>query len=207
MTIITISREIGSDGMRIAQAVATKFATTVLDKQVLAEMARQMGVTVDVIVQAEERLLAKPIVVSDEMRSFMGAQRGPAGAMSEAQFIQRMTAAIKALAQPGNAVFVGRGAQIILKEETTALHVHLYAPPPIRALRVQQRRNLPNLETALQLVQQADEQRRNWYRRFFSGIDWKNPKHYHLMIDTVRIPADAAVDLIVQAAQVTPSGS
>lgn len=204
MTVVTISRELGSDGTRIAEAVAAKLGVTALDKQVLAEMARQMGVTLDVIVQAEGRLLAKPVAVSDEMRALMGAQRGPAGAMSETQFIQQMTAAIKALAQQGNAVFVGRGAQIILKDHPAALHVHLYAPPQVRAARVQQRRSLPNLEAALRMVQQVDEERKNWFRHFFSGVDWKSAKHYHLMIDTARIPLDVTVNLIAQAAQATP---
>lgn len=205
MTVITISRELGSDGNKIAQAVAAKLNATALDKQVLSEMARQAGVTVEAIGQAEERLLTKQVAVSDEMRAMVGAQRGAAGAMNEGQFIQLLTAAVKTLAQAGNVVFVGRGAQIILKEHPFALHVHLYAPPAARAARLQQRRALPNAETALQIIQQADEQRKNWFRRFFSGTDWKSPRHYHLLIDTARIPMDRATTIILEAAQAVPS--
>lgn len=205
MTIITISRELGSDGTQIAEAVATHLGVIAVDKQVLAEMARQMGVTVAVIVQAEEQLLAKPIGVSDEMRALFAAQRTPGRTWSEAQFVQGMTAAIKLLATQGNVVFIGRGTQIILKEHPTTLHVHLYAPPSVRAIRLQQRRALPNLEAALRLVQQADEQRKNWFRHFFRGIDWKDARHYHLMIDTACIPVSVATSLIIQAAQAIPS--
>lgn len=203
MTLITITRELGSQGNQIAEAVAAQLGISVVDQQVPIEMARQLGVTVAVIVQTEERLLAKPIGVSDEMRALLGAQRGAADAVNEGQFMQQMRAAIQRLAEPGHGVFLGRGAQIILKEHPTALHVHLYAPPQVRAIRLQQRRALPNLEMALHLVQQGDEQRKNWYRHFFSGIDWKNARHYHLMLDTARIPAPVATALIVQAAQAT----
>ena len=178
-------------------------AAVKVDKQVLAEMARQAGVAVEVIVQAEERLLAKPIGISDEMRALLSAQRDSGRAWNEAQFIKWMTAAIQLLAAQGNIIFVGRGAHIILKEHISALHVHLYAPPQLRAERIQKRRALPNLEAALRIVQQADEQRRNWFRHFFSGIDWKDARHYHLMIDTARIPAETATTLIIQAAQTT----
>jgi len=203
MTIITISRELGSDGTQIAEAVATRLGISAVDKQVLAEMARQTGIAVELIVQAEERLLAKPIGVSDEMRALLSAQRESGHVWNEAQFIQQMTAAIQLLAAQGHVVFVGRGAHIILKEHPTALHVHLYAPPQVRAERIQKRRALSNIETALRIVQQADEQRKNWFRHFFSGIDWKSARHYHLMIDTARIPAETATALIVQAAQTT----
>ncbi len=199
MTVITISREYGSDGTQIAEAVAAHLGVTVMDKEVLAEMARQAGVSVEVMAQAEERLLAKPMAVSDEMRSLMST-RGGAGAMNEARFVQHMTEAIKLLASQGNIVFVGRGSQLILKDHPGALHVHTYAPPQVRAARLQQRRSLPNAEAALRLIQQADEQRKNWFRHFFSGTDWKNAKHYHLMIDTARIPAAVAAQIIVQAA-------
>jgi len=204
MPLITIARELGSQGNQIASAVAAQFGVPLVDQQVPSEMARQLGVPVSVIMQTEERLLAKPLV-SAEMRDLLGAQRSGLGTLNEAQFMQHMRAAIQQLAAAGQGVFLGRGAQLILKEAPTALHVHLYAPPQVRAVRLQQRRALPNVETALHLVQQGDEQRKNWYRHFFSGIDWKNPRHYHLLIDTACLPPPVATALIVQAAQATAS--
>jgi hypothetical protein len=64
---------------------------------------------------------------------------------------------------------------------------------------------MPAIEAAQRVVQKADEERRNWYRHFFSGVDWKNTKHYHILLDTARIPAVVATELIVQAAQATPT--
>lgn len=204
MTLVTISREIGSQGVRIAKAVAAELGATAVDQQVLTEMARQMGVTIEVIRQAEGRLLAKPVGVSDEMRALISAQRAVAGAMNEAQFLQQMTGAINRLAEATSSVFIGRGAQMVLKDHPTALHVHLYAPAQVRAQRVQQQRALPDIEAASRLVQQGDEQHKNWYRHFFSGLDWKNARYYHLMIDTARFPAEVATALIIQAVQAAP---
>ena len=204
MTLVTISREIGSQGVRIAKAVAAELGATAVDQQVLTEMARQMGVTIEVIRQAEGRLLAKPVGVSDEMRALISAQRAVAGAMNEAQFLQQMTGAINRLAEATSSVFIGRGAQMVLKDHPMALHVHLYAPAHVRAQRIQQQRALPDIEAASRLVQQGDEQHKNWYRHFFSDLDWKNARYYHLMIDTARFPAEVATALIIQAVQAVP---
>jgi CMP/dCMP kinase len=203
MPVITISRELGSEGTRIAEGVARHFATPCIDKEVLAEMARQAGVSVEVIAEAEEKLLARPVGVSDEMRAFWSVRRSDGRILTEAYFVQQLTGAFNLLAAADNVVFVGRGAQIILKDHPGALHVHLYAPVAIRTARIQQRRNLPTGEAAQQIVKAADDQRRNWFRRFFNNADWKNPKHYHLLIDTARIPPDLAGSLIVQAATVS----
>lgn len=206
MAVVTISRELGSEGTRIAEEVARALGAECVDKEVLAEMARQAGLPVEVIAQAEERLLSRPTLVSQDMRSlFSKGQATRSVPMDEATYLEQMSQAIRTLAERGNIVFLGRGAQLILQDRPDALHVHLYAPIEVRARRIQQRRGLPDLDTAIRIVQQADEQRRNWFRRFFSGADWKNPRYYHLMMDTGRIPPDLAASLIVQAARAIPA--
>lgn len=200
MSVVTISRELGSDGTQIAEAVAGRLGAHCVDKEVLAEMARLAGVSVQAVVDAEERLLSRPTVVSDEMRAFFKRSQAPGG-FSEEQYIEQMAAAIRAMADQGDIVFVGRGAQIVLAGRADALHVHLYAPEDVRAARIGKRRNLADANTALRLIQQSDEQRRDWYRRFFSRANWKDSRYYHLMINTGRIAAEQAVEIIVRAAQ------
>lgn len=199
MPVITISRELGSLGTWIAEEVGARLDAPCVDKEVLAEMARQAGVPVNEIVEAEEKLLSRPMVVSEEMRAFF-SRRGESGVLTAENYVERMSAAIRALAEQGNIVFVGRGAQLILANTPGALHVHIFAAAEVRAARIQERRGLTN-EAALQAVRQADENRRAWFRRFFTGANWKDPRYYDLLINTGRIPAHAAVDLIVAAAR------
>ena len=201
MPVVTISRELGSLGTRIAEGVAAKFGATCVDKEVLAEMARQAGVPVEEITEDEERLLSRPTVVSEEMRAFFSNRQGKGrSGLSEENYIERMSAAIEILAEQGNIVFVGRGVQMILAGRPGALHVHIYAPPEVRARRVQEQRGLPDVATAQQIVRRADERRRGWFRRFFTGANWKDPRYYHLMINTDRIDVETAVALIAEAA-------
>jgi len=203
MPVVTVSRELGSLGTRIAEAAGARLGAPCVDKEVLAEMARQAGVPVNEIVESEEKLLSRPMVVSEEMRAFF-SRRGESGVLTAENYVERMSAAIRALAEQGNTVFVGRGAQLILPGAPGVLHVHIFASPEIRAKRIQERRGLGDEQAALQIVRQADERRRTWFRRFFTGANWKDPRYYDLMINTGRVPAQTAVELIVAAALSEP---
>jgi cytidylate kinase len=200
MAVITLSRELGSFGTQIAEEVAARIGASCVDKEVLAEMAQQAGLSVEAVAEAEERLLSRPKVFSEEMRALFAAQARHEGQIDEEVFARQMKEAIRSLASLGQVVLVGRGAHLILADYAQALHVYVYAPPDVRAARIQARRNLPDLETAQRVVQQADARREAWFRRFFTGVNWKDPRHYHLLINTGRVPAEVAVDLIVQAA-------
>ena len=136
MAVVTISRELGSRGTRIAEAVGAKLGAPCIDKEVLAEMARQVGVQVEVIVEAEEKLMSRAGVVSQEMRSLISADPSQRGRpMDQPTYVKQMTDAIRTLAQVKDAIFIGRGSQLILEDHPTALHVHLYATPDLRASR------------------------------------------------------------------------
>ena len=204
MPVVTVSRELGSFGTQIAEGVGARLGAPCVDKEVLAEMARRAGVPVNEIVESEEKLLSRPMVVSEEMRAFFSRRGEAASVLTAENYVERMSAAILALAEQGNLVFVGRGAQLILADVSGVLHVHVFASPEIRARRIQARRGMADEASALQVVRQADEQRRAWYRRFFTGANWKDPRYYHLMINTGRISVQAAVDIVVEAPLTAP---
>ena len=204
MSVVTVSRQLGSHGRHIAEEAAARLSAICVDKEILAEMAQREGVSVDMIVQAEKLLISRPIMVSEDMKSLFASQARQQGGLADVKgFVTQLGAAIRALADQDNIVFVGRGTQILLADYPKALHVRIYAPLEVRAARIQQSRGLSSQEVALQVVRQADEQRNDWFRHFFAGISWKDARHYHLMINTVRVPEDVAVDIIVQAAQPT----
>lgn len=206
MTTIAISRELGSRGTQIAEEVAHALETSCVDKEVLAEMASHAGVNVDVIVESEERLMSRPKLVSSEMKSLFGDRpKQSRGTLSEKEYIELMSEAIRTLANQQNLVFIGRGAQFILQDKPDVLKVHLHAPSAVRARRIARRRGLTDEGTAERIIQQADERRQKWYGRFFAGTDWKNARYYHLMIDTGWVNVDLAVSTILKAAQAGPS--
>jgi cytidylate kinase len=204
MSVVTVSRQLGSYGRQIAEEAAARLSAVCVDKEVLAAMAQKEGVSVDTIVQAERQVMSRPVAVTEEMKSLLASQSGKPGTLANASgFVAHLGAAIRALADQGNVVFIGRGTQLLLADYPQALHVRIYAPLEVRAARIQQSRGLSSQDMAQQVVRQADEQRNDWFRHLFPGISWKDARHYHLMINTERIPAEVAVEIIVQSARST----
>ena len=157
MTVVTISRELGSRGTRIAEALGHELGSSCFDKEVLAEMARQAGVEVEVIVEAEEKLMSRAGVVSQEMRSLFSADPNRRDRpMNQATYLDGMANAIRLLAERGNVVIIGRGSQLILEDHPTALHVHLFAAPQVRASRIQRRRGMAEIDTAKRIIGLAE---------------------------------------------------
>ena len=98
-------------------------------------------------------------------------------------------------------MIVGRGGAFILRDHANTLHVQVHAPLDVRV------RNLlaqaeelpdgtrPDPASLRQLCTNVDAQRADYVRRLF-GVDWLDPAHYDLVIDTQAFNFEAAADLI-----------
>jgi len=117
-------------------------------------------------------------------------------AKSYAELVQKI---ILRYAQVGNAMIVGRGGQVILRDIPGVLHVQIIASEKIRSRRVSQRMKL-NLEEAAERVQQDDRNRRR-YIKHFHDTEWQDPNLYDLILNTDKISADLAVRIISQTAK------
>ncbi|MBN1249040.1 MAG: cytidylate kinase-like family protein, partial [Anaerolineae bacterium] len=142
-------------------------------------------------------------LVSGEMTSLYRKQRSAfdkEGVMDDRAFSEVLRDAVEDYARQGDAVIVGRGGQMILRDWPNVLHVRLYAAEEIRAQRLMAREGIPEA-VALRRVQQSDEQKRQFIRQMFNNADWRSLKYYTLAIDTGRIPIEAAAKIIILAAR------
>lgn len=102
-------------------------------------------------------------------------------------------------AQQGNALIVGRGGQIVLRRWPGVLHVQIVGKFENRVCNICRREQVKWREASYRL-HQADEERAAYLRRFY-GVDWLDPGLYDLVINTDQIPDEAAVGMIVLAAE------
>lgn len=101
---------------------------------------------------------------------------------------------VRAIADEGHVVIVGRGAQVILAGRPDAFHVRVTAPFPVRVTRVQQRTGQPRPQAA-ERVRASDQARAEYLRRFYH-VDWRDPLLYDIVINTERVSKRTAVRLI-----------
>ncbi len=203
MVVITVSRELGSEGDSICDIVCEKLGFRRMDKAVLMQIAAEAGIDVEAVIEMEKGFTKRARLVSGEMTSLYRKQAAAfdrPGVMDDRTYAQVLNESILEYAREGNALIAGRGGQMVLRDWPDALHVRLYAPEDIRVQRMMARDGLSQVD-ATRMVQRSDEQKRQFIRQMFNNADWRNSKYYHLTIDTGRIPSATVAELIVLAAQ------
>jgi cytidylate kinase len=119
-------------------------------------------------------------------------------------YLELLTNIILDQAAQSQAMIVGRGGQMILRERTDVLHVQVIARFETRVYNIIKREGVKWREAAHR-VRRADEQRAGYLRRFYNA-DWLDSSLYDLVICTDKISDEAAVDLVVTAASSLDEG-
>jgi cytidylate kinase len=201
MAVITISRELGSEGDAVAEGLCQTLGYDRVDKAILMAVAEEAGVDVEAVLAKERSFAQKPKLFSSELTALHRRDPGAFGRRSDVDdqtYAQVTHKALLAYAEQGDVIVVGRGGQMVLRDWPDALHVHVYAPLEIRAERVRRRFNITEQE-ARRRIEQSDEQKRQFIRHMHGHANWKDLKHYHLTINTGYIASDLAIELIALA--------
>jgi cytidylate kinase len=203
MAVITISRELGSEGDKIADLLCEGLGYCRVDKALLMQIAEEAGIDIEAVQELEKSFTKRARLVSGEMTSLYRKQASAferPGAIDDKTYAEVLVETVKDYARAGEALIVGRGGQMILRDWDNAVHVRLYAPIEVRTSRIAQREGLDEA-SALRMVKQSDEQKRQYIRHMHNNADWRNLKYYHLAMDTSRIPPETAAEMILLAAK------
>lgn len=185
MAVITISRQLGSRGGRIAQALALELGFEYVDKSTINKVMRQYGVTrLDVLYEHKPTIWE---LFNDD----------------SATTIQMMNEIIAAVAARGNVVILGRGGVQVLKGMSDVLNVFIKAPQDLRAKRVAKRNGIERDEAANLIT--ADDELRSRFVRLFYGANWADESSFDLVIDTADISDSEAIAKMAAAAKSLPS--
>lgn len=212
MAVITLSRQFGAGGAAVGRLLAARLGTEYLDREVVFEAARRAGVPAAIAAELDERTpswgtrlsmaltAAYPEVIAPDAA---GETAVPGDEDRLADFTREV---IEEAADRGNVVIVGRGGAFILRERPEVLHVQLEASleARIRYCRMQaeelEGREAPDDEALGRRCAQVDAARGAYLRRRF-GVEWRDPAHYHLVLDTGRLGLETATELIALAAR------
>jgi cytidylate kinase len=113
-------------------------------------------------------------------------------------FVQQTSETIFHLAEQGNVILIGRGANLITRNLPHAFHVRLVASLENRLKHFQKSHDLTP-EMALKQIQHEDRGRKRYVKKYFEA-DIENPLLYHLVLNTDLLPYDKAAQLIGETA-------
>lgn len=185
---LSVSRDLGSGGMGVAEKVAERLGWTLYDREIVEYMAGEARVRERVIQSFDERMQDQ---IEHWVLSLIDRE-----AFGHDLYLKYLLQVLMAIAQHGEAVIVGRGANFVLPAER-GLRVKIIAPLEQRVQTVAQRENL-DPAAARKRVIHTDNQRAAFIRYHFHQ-DSHDPLAYDLVINRAQLSEDAAVAVILEA--------
>ena len=193
--IITIGRQFGSGGKCVADELGRKLGISVYDNELITKAANDSGFSAEFFVQ------------SDEKKRFFSLSAIFSGSyspetenyMSDKGLFKMQSETIRAIAEQGSAIIVGRCSDYILRDMDCVIDVFLTSPAEIRAARVAERTGI-SLEKAMELIEKKDEARAAYYNYYTFG-NWGVASTYDLCIDSSILGLEGTAEFIIDFAR------
>jgi cytidylate kinase len=180
MAVLTISREIGSGGPEIGRMVADALGYHYADKKTMDEVFRQYG-----FVPFEKVYESSPSFWDrfDNMRRLT---------------MENLDAVIRALAQHGNMVIVGRGSFAVLGDFSDVINVRLQAPFDLRLDRFMAEQGVTDRKKAARDLENRGSQRSAFVESTYN-LPWDAASQFDLVIDAGKIDLKTAARWLAEA--------
>jgi len=181
MSVITVSRELGSQGDLIAAQVANRLGYQLVDKTTIEKVFIQFG-----YIDFKETYETVGFWANfDPHRTEMVG------------FLNRV---IAAMVHHNHLILVGRGGFALLKNYAEVLNVRIQAPFKQRAQHLLVSQQAASLALAEELVRESDRLRRDFVNAMYAER-WDSVTAFDLVIDTGKISPALAVDWLEAAAR------
>ena len=186
-TFITITRQYGSGGLYIAEALAKKMGVKCYNRNIVAAAAESLDTFEDV-----KTVVDNSYDTPNDFVASLSALVGQ-GVPRQNQMYVQQARIIRELAEcDESAVFVGRCADYILRDVPNHFSFFLYADDECR----RERAKVYYKDFSFEDVLDVDKKRKSYYA-YYTGRTWGDPQNYDLMINTTKITAETAVQIII----------
>ena len=204
MHVVTISATYGAGGGLVGPAVADRLRVPFVDRAIPVAVANDLGITVDDALSRDERvegwlsrMLASTAPLSAEWMVWPDHQQ--TAVLSDTAVRRCTEGAIRGAVSTDGGVILGRAAAIVLRDHPGAVHVRLDGHPDRRAQQAMTLLGITEQEARDAMIR--NDKARIAYVRHFYGADPSSPQHYHVILDSTRVPLQTCAEIIVAAAE------
>jgi cytidylate kinase len=199
--IVTVSRAYGALGHAVTRGLALALGYRLVDDDLPVVVAARLGTSPEMVEQVEHRppgfgerfLRSLGTAVPEAFQPLSDHDDLNDAALRE---VERL---IREAANAGNAVIVGRAANVILAGRPDVLRVFLTAPVGWRAARLAAARTVSEAAARAE-VGRVDAARRAFARDRYDAA-WGDPRHYDLILDVSTFGVAGAVRVIAAAVE------
>ena len=202
--IVTVARQHGTGGEVVAEAVAGQLGMRLIDYEVFRRAAEQSGLSADTLkdVTVHKGRFSRLL---DQLARTAGTN--PEGWMTPVSlrtepiftsidYREFVEDAIRDLAEQGDVVIMGHGAQLLLADRPDTFRVLITGGEAARVARA--KAGGLSEEEALRSIREADQERLDYFREFYRE-GWLDPASYDLVVNTDRISVEDATALVLDA--------
>lgn len=181
--IIAISREFGSGGKEIGKRLSDILGFSYYDTEIISELAKETGMSEKYIKDISDTGIYP--CAFQFGRSFT---MYPAIQREQTNILVKQQEIIKKIAQKGNSIIVGRGADVILKDYNL-IKIFVYSSMESRINRCKEHKreneNYSDKEYENK-IKEIDKGRKRYYE-LISDLKWGEKENYNICINTTGI--------------------
>lgn len=197
IAVVTISRLYGAGGLRVTEGIGDRLGFRVVDRELVEEAARRLGVDPQLAEGMDERA---PALLEQAGLALAvtqpGAEPPPLEDRALTEAVERV---MRSLAAAGGYVILGRGGQAALRDRADACHLQLVAELEDRARWVAEWQGI-SVEQARDRCLRGDARRAAYVRRFYD-VDINDPRLYDAVLNTSRLGIDGAIEVALAVIQ------
>lgn len=184
MKIITVSREFGSGGREVGKRLADSLGFAYYDKEIISVIAEQVKLDENYILNKLERhfTVSYPYTYRKSFTNSFYHLNQTAALLAEQHKV------IRSLAEKGDCVIVGRGADMVLQDRKP-FNLFVYADMAAKMERCRSRAHEEEKLSEHELerkIRQIDRSRAASYE-LVSQYPWGDKRAYHLCVNTTGI--------------------
>ncbi|MDQ2902639.1 MAG: cytidylate kinase-like family protein [Chloroflexota bacterium] len=206
ISAITISQQYGSGGNKLAAKLAFKLRWRLADYEIIAQVARQLGITEEEAALYDEHtysfvdrfLLSMMFSTAEAMQAWASQLIMPVSPqMQKRLYHESLHQVIDTFVCTGNTVIVGRGAQVLLANQPDLLHIRVVAPFAQRVSTVMQSERLDEARARVCIQQRDRNQARYLQSQYHRNVN--DPLLYDLVVNSGFLDLEGQIDLICLA--------
>ncbi len=192
--IITISREFGSGGKEIGKRLADVLGYAYYDSEIITLLAKETGMSEEYIKNISEKgvypyafQFAKSFAMYSTMQS------------AKTEILVAQAKILKQIAEKGNAIIVGRGANSILKEYNP-MNIFVYADMESKINRCKEKAKEDEHLTDKELENKIKEidKNRKALNDLISNAEWGKKENYNLCINTSNVKIKSIIPALAE---------
>src|SRR5215470_15876099 len=185
MTVIAMTREIGSLGIDVAAGVADRLRLTIIDSEIVAKsIAERLGVKASALlryVDGSASIFERWLINRRKLSLYTSEE-------------------ILLLAQRGNVLIRGWGAATLLCDMPQVISVRVCAPMNFRVKVIMERLGVKDAEAVRDQIERYDAAHTRAMRDSFN-VEREDARLYHIILNTERLSVDACVQAVCQLAE------